>query len=349
LNSLALNIVFVTPTFPGNPFWDRVTAVAVACADNLDVNLSIVYGKDNRIQQFNAVKNITQSQTKPDYVIFSPYEGTATGAFSLLDNAEIPFVTLEKTLSESDVRQIGSPGQKYGYWLGEIFHNNKHAGKLLADELINQLKVRDKPKNTTINSVGIAGSQSEESSDRVLGLKASIRNINLPHKLYIRDANWKRDESKKALFEVAEDAGEIDIVWTASDEMALGAIDIINSDYKKMDNKTLVGGFDWTRQGLKSISHGELNASVGGHFMMAAWSIIKIYDHHHGKEAFPRDISEKAYHLALITADNIQEYLPLASTVDWSKLDYKKFSLTHNENLNQYNFNFKRVMVDLVK
>jgi ABC-type sugar transport system substrate-binding protein len=131
--------------------------------------------------------------------------------------------------------------------------------------------------------------------------------------------------------------------------MALGAIDIINSGYKQIDSKTLVGGIDWTRAGIKSIYHGELNASVGGHFMMAAWSIIKVYDHHHGKEAFPNDINEKAYHLALITADNIQEYLPLADVVDWSKLDYKKFSLTHNKDLKQYNFNFERVMADLVK
>ena len=154
-NSFALNIVFVTPSFPGNPFWDRASAVALACANNLNINLSIVYGKNNRIQQYETVKKITLSQLKPDYVIFSPYGGTAIGEFTLLNDAKIPFVTLERTLGKNEAEQIGLPQTKYGNWLGEIYHDNKSAGKLLADELFSQFQLANKTFNKEINIVEI--------------------------------------------------------------------------------------------------------------------------------------------------------------------------------------------------
>ncbi|NQZ83892.1 MAG: ABC transporter substrate-binding protein [Colwellia sp.] len=346
-NAFALNIVFVTPSFPGNPFWDRVSAVALACANNLNINLSIVYGKNNRIQQYETVKKITLSQTKPDYVIFSPYGGTAIGAFTLLNDAKIPFVTLERTLSKNEIEQIGLPQTKYVNWLGGIFHDNKSAGKLLADELFSQFQLANKAFNKKINIVGLAGSHSEESKNRVLGLKESAVNTNLTNKLYVKNANWEREEGKRIIFELAEQIEELNIIWSASDEMALGAIDIINSGYKKVGKNTVVGGIDWTREGIKSISRGELNASVGGHFMMAAWSIIKIYDHHNGKNSFSKNMNEEVYNLTLITANNVDEYLPLAKVVDWQQLNFKGFTLTHNENLKKYDFNVKRIMAEL--
>ena len=116
-----------------------------------------------------------------------------------------------------------------------------------------------------------------------------------------------------------------------------------------MSGNTVVGGIDWSREGIKSISRGELNASVGGHFMMAAWSIIKIYDHHNDKDSFTKNISGDVYNLVLITAENIEEYLPLANVIDWQQLNFKGFTFTHNENLQQYNFNVKRIMVELNK
>ncbi len=83
-NVSAINVVLINPSVPGTPFWDRVTVVANRAAKSLDINLTVIYGKDNRIYNYNELKALVGQKNKPDYVIFSPFDGTAQSSFALL-------------------------------------------------------------------------------------------------------------------------------------------------------------------------------------------------------------------------------------------------------------------------
>ena len=84
-------------------------------AQGLDINLTIIYGRNNRIYNYNALRDLVNQKNKPDYVIFSPFDGTAERSFNLLNKTKVSYITLERTLHAEqqgniEVLQIVSAG-----------------------------------------------------------------------------------------------------------------------------------------------------------------------------------------------------------------------------------------------
>jgi len=355
----ALDVVFINPSVPGTAFWDRVSAVAKATANDLNINLTIVYGRDNRILHHQAVQEVVAYASKPDYVIMSAYGGNAEQQYKLLNDAKIPFVTLERTLHETEQRSIGLPQEKYSYWLGEIFHDNVYAGQLLGKELISAIQKKTPKQPYHFKAVGISGNFSGESDDRVKGFKASTKPYDFANNkrggktssdvnidvLQVVRAGWSRERSRSIIYRLSERYGNLNIVWAASDGMALGVIDAMNSGLSKISPESVViGGIDWTKEGINKIKQGELTVSVGGHFMQTSWALIKIYDHKMGLAVFTKSANSKTYDLEAINQNNIDDFMPLADAVNWDKIDFKRFSRYQNPKLKQYQFSLKHVI-----
>lgn len=64
--------------------------------------------------------------------------------------------------------------------------------------------------------------------------------------------------------------------------------------------------------------------------MQAAWALIKIFDHHHHKAPFIKGANESTYQLSAITHENVKNYAFLTKKIDWSKVDFKQYSLVFN-------------------
>ncbi len=342
--SAAINVTFINPSVPGTAFWDRVTAVARAAADDLSINLTVLYGADNRIFNLDAVKKVTTSKVKPDYVIFSPYDGNAVQTYQALEQAKIPFITIERTLQPNEQVLLALPQEKYKYWLGEVFHDNIFAGKLLADSLIKHARQTNKDERLSI--VGISGSFSGESNQRNEGLKSSVESHQDIQLLQIVPAIWSRERSRYIIHQLTGRFGKIDIAWTASDGMALGVLDSISSGSSEVNPDIVVGGIDWTVEAIEKVKSGELAASVGGHIMQTAWALVKIYDHHHGLKVFDKAANEKTFDLEVIDKENVDQYFVLANKVNWGLVDFLQFSRTVTKQPN-YHFSISAMMADL--
>ncbi len=233
------------------------------------------------------------------------------------------------------------PQQKYHYWLGEIFHNNINAGKLLADTLIEQaVKVSNKQ---ALTAVGIAGSFSGESNQRTLGLEQSIQTHNNVELLQVVPAIWSRERSRHIILQLTERFGEIDIAWAASDSMALGVLDSLKSGYPKINPKLAIGGIDWTVEAIQAVKQGDLAASVGGHIMQTVWALVKIYDHHHGIKVFAQGENTPSYDLEVILKNNILRYFVLANKVNWQVVDFTQFTRLHTKQ-DHYQFSFDLIL-----
>ena len=340
-----IKVTLVNPSIPGTPFWDRVTAVAFAAAEDLDIKLSVVYGRDNRIFNHQTIKDIAAQKNIPHFVIFMPYGGNAKNSYAVLNNRRIPFVTMERTLHEHEQEDIGLPQEKYSYWLGEVYHDNIQAGRLLAETLVSYAS--SEFGKLSLTAIGISGSFSGESEERVEGFLQSInahRNIQL---LQVVPGGWSRERSRDIIHRLSSRYGIINIAWTASDGMALGVLDSVTSLHSPVKNKIITGGIDWTIEALQKIESGEMTASVGGHFMQAAWALVKIYDHVQGKKVFMVGGNAKPYLLGVITPDNISKYMLLSRAIDWHQVDFKDFTLTHGPEEETYNFDFTLVLEQL--
>lgn len=340
LNVLAIEVTFINPSIPGTPFWDRVTAIAKAAAEDLQINLTVVYGKDNRIFNLEAIEHVAAQKLKPDYLIFMPYDGNSEISFSTLESAKIPFITIERTLLDEEQAFISLPQVKYKYWLGEIFHDNTTAGEILADSLISAAR---KNNQDLIRVAGLSGSFSGESNQRTLGLQKSVDKHENVELLQVVPAIWSRERSRYIIHQMSSRFGNIDVAWAASDGMALGVLDSVKSGFNDVNPNMKIGGIDWTVEAIEKVKSKDLVATVGGHIFQAAWGLIKIFDHHHNKAVFSKGIDEKTYDLQIIDQSNINDFYVLAKKVDWQRIDFNVFTLTSTNN-SQYNFDIALIM-----
>lgn len=334
----AIHITFVNPSLPGTAFWDRVTYAFLDVANDLNINVDVIYGKDNRLYNHQTIADLVKRPIKPDYVIFMPYSGNAKATYDLLEQSHIPFVTLERTLPLDEQLTLGLPQQQYKYWLGEVFHDNQQAGELLANVLISAATDLNARPNEILSVVGIFGIFGGESEHRTDGLKKSILQHSNTRLLQAAPAFWMRDKSEAVFIQLLQRYGDIDIAWAASDDMALGILKAAQA--KDIDKKLMIGGIDWTIEAINEVRNGHLTASVGGHFMQAAWALIKIFDHHHNKEKFIRGANQPTYELTAITQKNIKNYTFLTKKIDWNKVDFKQYSLVFNHQ-NKHDFSIK--------
>ncbi len=342
-STFALEVVLLSPAKVDNQFWVQVNLIAHAAANDLGINLTIVHGNGHRLYQKEQLNKIITSLKRPDYIIFLPYDGTAHHSFNLLEQAKVPFLTLEKTLFRKQQKQLGKPGQRFKYWLGEVFHDNKKAGELLAQTLIKASGARNARKSK-LNVVGISGDISGHSNRRNAGLMAALA-TNPHHSLaQIVSARWQRDITSQMIVSLLSRYPEIDIVWTSADIMALGVLDVIDKLDRKINENLFIGGFDWSNEALIAIKNDQYTASVGGHFMQAAWALVKLFDHHQGYAKLPSNEGSIAYQLQLIDKDNINDHLVLIENPNWDKIDFEEFSVSNNSSSKNEQFDFSKVI-----
>ena len=346
----SLEVVFINPSETNNPFWQQVNKVAISAAKDLNINFKIIHGKGHRLLQKEVISELITSKPPPDFVIFLPFDGSAFSSFTKLEQAKIPFITIERTVFPDMQNRLAYPQENFKYWLGEIYHDNYKAGKLLAEALFkasHDKNMATKKKNV----IGISGDMSGHSSERNAGLIEALEN-DAEHSLaQIVNARWQRQIAANMFDGLKERYHNINIVWTAADIMALGVVDVINNagpiTPNKVNQNIFSGGFDWTTEALIAIQNDNYTASVGGHFMQVAWALVKIYDYSRGKEVFFAGNRSPSYLLQLIDKNNINQYQVLLNKPNWDKIDFRHFSLFHQKELQQYQFDFSKVILML--
>jgi len=342
--SYCQNIVFVNPSVPGVSFWDRVTKITHSAARDLDIELEVVYGADNRISHFETLTKVASRQEKPSLVVFMPYGGNAKFAYQLFENAKIPFITMERTLEDREAQGIGTPGETFKYWVGEVFHDNQLAGKQLAESIIQESYQLFGKKELSL--AALTGSFSGESSHRNDGLMSAIASHSSVSLLQIVPAHWSRERGKNAIHKLINRHKKVELVWCASDSMALGVLDSLKALNNDSLNRTVIGGFDWTREAIDEIKKGNLHASIGGHIFQGAWTMVLAKDVL--SDEVPKYLSVD-YDLELINKYNINRYHMLATDFNWDVIDFKEFSIKNAENTAEYSFSFNRILSLLEK
>ena len=312
-----ISMLFVNPSLPGEPFWQRVEAITRAAATELGVELEVIYGEGNRIIQLQQLEKYLAYRATPDYVLLINYPSGAEQTLTLLDKYKVKHITLERTLSGPELQAVGKPKQRFPYWLGEIHHNNEQAGFDLAKALYQQAKNKG---HNQIYPILINGHYGAESELRQAGAERFFKQQNIAIQQVVY-AGWSKKQAMDKATKLLKRYPDTNLIWSASDLMAMGAIAAPN-----LREQVVVGGFDWLSDSFALIHRGKLNASVGGHFMMGAWALISAYDHFHG-HPFWSEHDEIAFDLSVVTKDNITQYQWIADEVTWQRLDYTSMSL----------------------
>lgn len=320
-----IRVTFIIPDKEGPLFWQLVKDISASVSTNLGVKFNYIHTDSDRFAMQSVLKKLIAQGNKPDYLIFRPFKGNSEKMFALLEQHQLPFVTIERAFSGNEALRLGVPQQKYRYWLGQVNYDNVQGGKLLTEALIKAYQQQHPSKSATIigiggdfDSVSLERQQYLENLSEVYGEQFVVKQI---FPMY-----WNPAMVKDRLPAIQNRYPNVPIYFSAGDQMAFEVI-----DFYKQNNKPIpiVGGFDWLPAALDRIHQNEMTASVGGHFLVAAQALLKIVDYHHGFNRFNKNAQQ--YHYELITHDNVIHVRQFLNDKKWQQIDYHKFLFMKNK------------------
>jgi len=335
-----INITFVSPSTHDHDFWGIAHNFARATAKDLGINFKVIYVKKaNRYTYLHALESAFTDTVKPDFIIAHFFNTTVIDTLNFSKKYDIPMFMVNSAISREEkndkyLRNI------YPNFLGHMFPNEVQAGYLLAQYLIQKQKMNH--PNQIINVVGITGHrETSVTHERNEGLRKAAHEENAIIK-QIAFTDWSGDMAFRLSQRLIFRNDDLHVFWAASDSMSISIKKSVLESNK--ESQIITGGIDWTKDAIKRIKSGKLDASVGGHFTEVGFALVLLYDYMKGKDFYEELGGTIKTEMSLLTKENIDKYYKLLTEQNWENIDFTKYSKTLNPKVKKYNFSFETLI-----
>ena len=320
------SVVFLSPD--DSRFWQLVAGFMEAVAEDLEVDLEVQYDREShRFSYLRMAKDVLAREEKPDYLLFMCKEHVTESMLRLADGAGVKTFTFNTDVPDAARASIGMPRSVLSGWLGHLSPDNIAAGRSLVTLLGKQAEQLGLASGPSIPMVALSGTlDSSATKDRNGGLLAAAiqQRSELMQLVY---ANWSGTLAREKTEVLLKRYPNTVSIWSASDGMALGAIEAARNAGRTPGKDLLVGGVDWEPEALESIRQGELLVSLGRHFMGGGLALLLLHDYHHGQDF--GDMSPDyvfRYKLEPATRENVERVQRIMDSKNWSAIDFRRFS-----------------------
>ncbi|MDQ0484534.1 ribose ABC transporter substrate-binding protein RbsB [Guptibacillus hwajinpoensis] len=219
-----------------NPFFVSMKDGVEAEAKANGMDVVVVDAQNDAAKQINDVEDLIQQGV--DVLLINPTDSAAIStAVQSANSLGIPVVTLDRSAEKGEVATLVSSDNEKG---GEM------AAKYLVDQLGEGAKIAELEGVPGASATRERGKGFHNIADAKLDVVAK------------QTANFDRTEGLNTMENLLQGNPDIEAVFAHNDEMALGAIQAIQSSGKDV----LVVGFDGNEDAINSIDDGKLSATV---------------------------------------------------------------------------------------
>ncbi len=318
------SVVFLSPD--NSRFWQLVSGFMTAVADDLDINLTIHTDQQkHRFSYRQLLSQVLENDHKPDYILLMCKEKVTEDMLRMIDDAGIKAFTFNTDVPNSEAATTGKPREKIDHWIGHLSPDNQSAGRELA--LYLNRRFVEKNIASTPALIGISGSRDSSAAlDRNIGLDAAAKTF--PSMLnQVVFANWSEKEAEDKVGLLLMRYPSVNLIWAASDGMAVGAINAVKKKGLTPGQDVLIGGVDWEPRALRRIESGDLTVSLGRHFMGGGLALLLINDYHAGYDfASTTGNASISYDFEIANRSNLSEVRQIMKPDNWSRIDFREFS-----------------------
>ena len=243
-----LTVAFV-PKALNSPFWGQMQKAGEVEAASLGVHLvSLAADRETDVErQYQIIENLIQQGV--DAILLAPSGSKElVPAIKKANDAGIPVLLLDTRIDEAAAASVGA--EVLTYIGSDNFEGGAVAGRYLAAELdgMGEIAIIE----------GISGH--ETADQRRLGFLSGIDASPGMRVVASQTANWERARAYTVAENLLQAHPDLDAVFAANDEMALGAIEAI--DAAGRISEIVVIGFDAIPDALVNIRSGRMLGSV---------------------------------------------------------------------------------------
>jgi ABC-type sugar transport system substrate-binding protein len=334
-----LRVTFLNPGDASDPFFGLLASFMRSAAADLSVELEIVDGHRDHARLRANARAAVERPTPPEYLLLVNEQSLAVEVLPAASARGTKVLLLNEGLMVPDRQTLGNPGERHPGWLGELVPDDRRAGQLLAQTLIDGARPAHKNREGKIVLAALGGSFTSSSLLRINGLRQAVAENPDVAMREVVAANWQQERARTETARLLQEHPDLAVIWAASDGMALGAVEAITAAGKTAGRDVLVGGVDWAPFAFAKVRQGVFTATVGGHFLDGAWAIVLLYDHHH--QPARRAIAEKSQ-LVVVTRANVDAYEHLFTRRQ--QVDFRQFSKVHNPAQPSYRFTVDAIL-----
>lgn len=343
----SFSVVFINPGRSDEPFWRSVTRFMQPAAQQLDIELEVLYAERDHLKMIELTKSVIARPRKPDYLMIVNEKLTGGEMLKLADRAGInTLITFSKFEDPQQVAEFGEPRQKFRHWLGSLTPNAVDAGALTANELVRQaLQSRTLADDGKVHVALIAADKATPTgTQRLQGAVSSLSRhpqVVLEQVVY---GNWDRARAKEQAAALLLRYPRINAFWAASDLMAYGAMEAAESAGRKPGADLLFSAINNSPEVLRARVQGRVSSLAGGHFTAGAWGLVMLYDYQHGKDFKKEGLELNPPLFMLLDEERAQRFLTRFGDEDFSTIDFRQFSKHLQPQLRAYQFSLQSAL-----
>ena len=346
----SLSVAFINPGKSNEAYWLTVTQAMQAAAFKLGIALEVTYLERDHAKAVDVARDIAArpSKRRPDYVLLGNEGGFGPACLRILDAAGIPVLMVFNGISDLSQRKLsGAPREKYKLWIGTLEPGAEDAGYLTAKALIEKGRSAAwATKGESLHLVALSGDKLTPSSFlRAQGMRRAVveaGDVVLDQEVF---SGFNRERAAEQMQWLLQRYPQTRLVWAGNDLMAFGAMDAAKSHNLLPGRDMLFSGINTSAEALEGLRSGDLSALAGGHFMLGAWALVMVYDHHHGRDFAQTEGVETVQPMfSLFSPEQAARFSQLYGEGRFDAIDFKRFSKFHNPQLKRYNFEFQQLL-----
>jgi len=231
-------IGFSQPTLE-SPFYISLADAAKEKAEELGVEIQVVDAQNDIEKQNSDVQTLTTNQI--DVLLLNPTNPSGVSpSLKAADNAGIPVVTVDRDVDGEVTSYVG--------------RDNEVMGEIAGEEAVNLLDGEGKIIEIQGDAGGTVTLARHQGFHNIVEKEDGIEVIEGPNSDYIRA------EAVSAMQDLLQAHPDVDLVYAHNDDMALGAMQVLEKANKLDDVKVV--GIDGLMEAVKGVDSEQYDATV---------------------------------------------------------------------------------------
>ncbi|WP_017479945.1 ABC transporter substrate-binding protein [Pseudomonas sp. PAMC 26793] len=271
----ATSVVFLNPGNSTETFWVSYAQFMQAAARDLGLDLRVRYSERNPETTLLQAREALQGSARPDYLVLVNEQYIAPQILRLSQGSGVKLLIVNNALT-ADQTQLLDAG-KYPNWIGSLVANDEEAGYLMLKELL-RLHGPVSPGHT-LDLLAFSGVKTTPAAQlREQGLRRALNDYPQVRLRQLVYGEWSRQRAFEQATQLFKRYPQTALVWSANDEMALGAMDALQDDGRTPGKDVLFSAVNSSPEILQARLDGRVSALVAGHFTVGGWAMVLLHD-----------------------------------------------------------------------
>ncbi|MHC6225022.1 ABC transporter substrate-binding protein [Pseudomonas sp. X10] len=272
----AASVVFLNPGYSDETFWVAYSRFMQAAAEDLGMELRIQYSERQPELALSQARDVLRGRERPDYLVLVNEKYIAPEIIRLSRGSGVQLFLVNNGLTEAQARSVREQPGKYPPVLGTLTSNDEQAGYQMLKALLAQLPSTDEP----VDLLAFAGIKTTPASQlREQGMRRALAEhpqVRLRQMVY---GGWSRQRAFEQAQLLLERYPGTQLVWSANDEMAFGAMQAFEAAGRVPGRDVLFSAVNSSPEALRARIDGRLSVLMGGHFSLGGWAMVLLHDH----------------------------------------------------------------------